>query len=112
MQTSQRDLKQTKPFLKLLRAQQLRTGGTPEAIIVFTFTRQRDLSARSYRRALQPLEFPIARSEIRRLDDYRDNDCVMRDPKLDIRSAASDIRKLIDELITPKLPRTKEAVHG
>jgi hypothetical protein len=36
----------------------------------------------------------------------------MRDPKLDIRSAASDIRELIDELITPKLPRAKEAVHG
>ncbi len=112
MQTSERDLKQTKPFLKLIKAQQLRTGGTPEATLVFTFTRQRDLSARSYRRALEPLGVPIARSEIRRLDDYRDNDCVMRDPKLDVRGAAADVRSLIDELITPRLSTAKEAVHG
>ena len=112
MQTSERDLKQTKTFLKLVKAQQLRTGGAPEATIVFTFTRHRDLSARSYRRALEPRGFPIARSEIRRLDDYRDNECVMRDPKLDVRGAATDIRSLIDELITPRLLGAKEAAHG
>lgn len=112
MQTSERDLRQIKPFLKLIKAQQLRTGGLPEASLIFTFTRQRDLSARSYRQALQPLGIPIAETEIRRLDDYRDNACVMRDPLLNARGAATDIRSLIDELISPRISRNKEAMHG
>lgn len=112
MVTSQKDVTQLKPFLKLVKAQQLRSGGMPEAALLFTFTRIRSRSARAYRRALQPLGFPIATTQIRQLDDYMENDCVMRDPKLNALDAATDIRRMIDELITPKLSLTKEAVHG
>lgn len=103
MQTSQVDLDQTKPFLKLIKAEQLRTGGAPETSLVFTYTRKNDRTARAYRRAMAPLGIPIAMTQIRRLDQYRDYTCVMRDPLLDEVEAATDVRALIDEIIWPKL---------
>lgn len=112
MQTSQRDLDQTKPFLKLIKAQQLGNGGSPEAALVFTYTRKGDRSAKAYRRAMAPLGIPIAQTQIRRLDHYKDNTCVMRDPRLDTKGAATDIRTLIDEIITPKLVLVGDVVHG
>ena len=117
LQPSDKDLQQVKPFLKLIKAYQINTGGKPEATIVFTFTRRRDVTARSYRRELSPLGIEIARTEIRRLDDYRDNHIVMRELEHDARGAAGDIRSLVAEVIADRLlvtkeSTTKEVVHG
>lgn len=62
MQPSEKDWEQAKPFLKLLKAYWMNTGGKPRAGIVFTFTRHGDVTANAFRTALQPLGIPIADS--------------------------------------------------
>lgn len=112
MQPSEKDLDQAKPFLKLLKAYWMNTAGKPDAAIVLTFTRQGDTSARGYRRALASLGIPIAETQVRRLDDYRDNHVVMRAPMLDARGAATDIRRLIDELVSNGLHSIEAVANG
>ncbi|MCA9214081.1 MAG: ParA family protein [Planctomycetales bacterium] len=100
MKTSEKDLRQAKPFIQTIKAFQAKTKGSPQAMLVFTFTRKNDVTARSFRKQMQPLGMPIAKTEIRCLDCLRDNHCVMRGIDEDDRGAAQDIRNLLSEIKT------------
>lgn len=103
LQTSKRDLRQAAPVIKRIRKVKKATGGRPLAYIVLNCTRKRDRAARIYREQLTPLGLPIAETQIRRLDDYKDHDVVMRDPDLNQEGAATDIRSFVDEVIAREL---------
>lgn len=109
LQTSKRDLRQAAPVVRRIRQVQKVTGGRPAAQLVLNFTRKRDRSAKAYREQLIPLGIPIANTQLRRLDDYKDNDVVMRDAELNKEGAASDIRTLLDEVVVPWLDFSKAA---
>ena len=109
LQTSKRDLRQAKPVIRKVLTVQKAMQGKPAASLVLNFTRRRDVSARIYRNELIPLGLPVAQSQIRRLDCYKDNDTVMRDPSLNSDGAATDIRSLVDELVAPLMCRPKAA---
>ncbi len=103
IQTSRRDLRQVVPVIRRIQTVQRVTGGKPQAVIVLNFTRKRDIAARAFREQLEPLGIPIADTQLRRLDTYRDADVVMRDPQLNEEGAAADIRRLVLEIIEPHL---------
>ena len=109
LQTSKRDLRQAEPVVRRILTVQKATAGKPNAALVLNFTRRRDVSARIYRRALEPLGLPVAATEIRRLDSYKDSDTVMRDASLSQDSGADDIRKLVGELIAPVVSKQRAA---
>ena len=102
LQTSKRDLRQVRPVIKRIQIIQRKLAGKPIVSLILNFTRKRDVAARIFREQLEPLGIPIARTQIRRLDDYRDNDVVMRDEE-GTRDAADDIRSLITETVFPVL---------
>jgi len=111
MQTTEQDLLQTTEVLTLVRAFQRRMDGKPAAAIVLNGTRRRDIAARRFREGLLPLGVPIAKTQLRRLDDYRFHVSVMRDAELDRQGAASDIRQLIDELLLAHLKPQQGVAH-
>ena len=108
---SKKDLRRTKPLLTLLRAFQRKANGKPRSSVVLNFTRVGDIAARTLRTQLEPTGIPLARTQIRRLDDYRDHDSVMIDPALNVRGAATDIRNLIHELLLDQLPQPRKAAN-
>ncbi|QDV81085.1 ParA family protein [Botrimarina mediterranea] len=103
MQTTEQDLLQTTDVLTLVRAFQRRMAGRPQAAIILNATRRRDIAARRFREGLLPLGVPVAKTQLRRLDDYRFSVSVMRDSELNRQGAADDIRTLVDELVMPHL---------
>ena len=108
---SKKDLRRTKPLLTLLRAFQLKANGKPKSSIVLNFTRIVDIAARKLREQLEPIGIPLAKTQIRRLDDYRDNESVMIDPILNARGAATDVRRLIKELFLDELPEPRKMAN-
>lgn len=100
LQTSKRDLRQVRTVIRQIQLVQRRLG-KPASYLVLNFTRKRDVAARIFREQLEPLGLAIAKTQIRRLDHYRDQDVVMRDA--DASQAALDIRALIAETIEPSL---------
>lgn len=102
IQASRRDLRQVKGAIRCVKLSQVNRPNLA-ATFVLNFTRKRDRAASAFTNQLQTLGVSIAEHRIRRLDHYRDHDVVMRDPKLDLEGAATDIRLLIDETIRPHL---------
>lgn len=114
LQPSKLDVWGVADALKFVRlAQEMGGSRKPEAAIVLTFTAKGDVQTKELRRQLQSLELgaTIARSEIRRLNAFRDacGSAVTR--KRDPRSqdAAGDIDALFMELLADKLFRSKAA---
>jgi chromosome partitioning protein len=108
IQSSQRDLAALGKGLTLIKTAQQARGGKPEAAIVLNFTRKRDVAARLFREQLNPLKIPVARTQIRRLDAFRDVPSVVRSENREAKDAASEIGDLIDELVVPRLHRTRK----
>jgi chromosome partitioning protein len=119
LQPSKPDIRAVKDALKFVRlAREMSGGSKPEARIVLTFTAKGDVQSRKLRAELAALDVPVARSEIRRLNAFRDScdSAVHRLNSRDALEAAKDIDALFVELLGESLRRRqstrKEVVHG
>lgn len=113
IKTSRKDLRQTKPVLRMIKNCQDRQQGKPEVVIVLNETHKRSVAARAYRDQLSAVGLEIAQSEIRLNGYHKQNDFVTRNPKLpDGPRAAEDMKSLFDEVIVPRLSAGKVAVNG
>ena len=107
LQPSEADVLASPPVLALIKASQRSRDGKPQPWIVFNLTRKRDVVARQYREQhAGQSAIPIAQTQIRRLDDYRDayglRTVATRDTS-DQSGAGQDIRDLIDEVLGEQL---------
>lgn len=119
LQPSKPDIRAVKDALKFVRlAREMSGGQKPNARIVLTLTAKGDVQSRKLRGELGALDVQVARSEIRRLNAFRDScdSAVHRMNSRDAIEAAKDIDALFVELLGEHLPggRTtkKEVVHG
>ncbi len=118
LQPSKPDLRAVKDALKFVRLAQEMTGGTrPKATIVLTFTAKGDVQTRRLRHDLSEIGVPIAKSEIRRLNAFRDacDSSVTRMPEREAGEAARDVDQLFRELFAEHLaaqPIDKEVMNG
>ena len=105
MKTSRKDIRQTKPVLRMIKHCQLRQSGNPDMVIVFNETREKSIAARAYRKQFTEAGFHVADAEIRAYDYHRDNDFVTRNPdaKQNGDKCAQDIFNLVYEVIQPRL---------
>lgn len=102
LKVCERDLLQSGAALAVIRSCQLQNDGLPKAYIVYNETTDDDAEASSFTRQLKPLGIPVAAARIRPQRTVRRNTTIMRG-QLRLTGAACDIRKLIDEVITPLL---------
>lgn len=109
LQPSTADVLASTPVLGLIKASQRSRGGKPQPWIVLNLTRKRDVVAKSYREEHQDRStIPIADTQIRRLDDYRDAyglASVATRNTIDPNGAGLDIRNLIDEVLGEHLAK-------
>jgi len=115
LQPSKPDLRAIKDALKSIRLAQEVTGGKrPEAILVLSLTAKGDVQTRILREQLAANGFPIARSEIRRLNALRDScdTAVTRLRPSEAREAAADIDALFTELLGERLTPLPRNVQG
>ncbi|MBX3412600.1 MAG: ParA family protein [Pirellulales bacterium] len=120
LQPSKPDIRAVKDALKFVRlAREMSGGHKPDAKIVLTFTAKGDVQARKLRSELSALDVPVTRSEIRRLNAFRDacDSAVHRLSSREASEAAKDIESLFVELLSAKLPGfaaapIKEAANG
>jgi chromosome partitioning protein len=107
LQPSTADVLASSPVLGLIKASQRSRGGKPLPWIVLNLTRKNDVVAKRYRHDHQERStIPIAKTQIRRLDDYRDAyglATVATRQKADSYGAGTDIRNLIDEVLGQQL---------
>jgi chromosome partitioning protein len=102
LQPSKPDLRAIKDALKGIRlAQEVTNGQRPKATLVLNLTAKGDVQTRTLRRQLEASGFPIARSEIRRLNAIRDacDTAVTRLRKSEAGEAASDLDTLFMEVL-------------
>ena len=99
LQPSKRDLRGTGQTLKYIRVAQKNRNGKPRAIVLFNFTRKRDIAARLFRKQLQPLGVLIANTQLRRLDATRDAQIVLRSRDRTDRAAAAEWKRLLHEIL-------------
>lgn len=119
LQPSKPDIRAVKDALKFVSlAREMSGGSKPDVRIVLTFTAKGDIQSRRLRDELAALDVPVARSEIRRLNAFRDScdSAVHRMSSRDAVQAAHDIETLFSELLGEHLSRwklpNKEVVHG
>lgn len=125
LQPSKPDVRAVKEALKFVRlAQEMSGGSKPEVQLVLTFTAKGDVQTRHLRRELVELGLPVARSEIRRLNAFRDacDTAVTRQETREAHEAAKDIEALFAELLDGRLrlsprhaadrSRIKKAANG
>jgi chromosome partitioning protein len=102
LQPSKPDLRAIKDALKGIRlAQEVRDGKRPKAVLVLNLTAKGDVQSRLLRRQLAESGFPVARSEVRRLNAFRDScdTAVTRLKRTEAGEAASDIEALFVEIL-------------
>lgn len=126
LQPSKPDLRAVHDALKFVKlAREVSRGAGPETIIVLTLTAKRDVQTRRLRAELSTLDVPVARSEMRRFNAFRDScdSAVTRMETREAQEAAKDIEALFQELLGNRLPAvgdtradskptTKEAANG
>jgi len=80
-------------------------GSRPELKLVLTFTAKGDVQTRRLRQELAELGLPVAKSEIRRLNAFRDacDSSVTRQKSREAREAAKDLEALFQELVLLRL---------
>lgn len=115
LQPSKPDLRAIKKALRFIRiAQEMK--GTPEVVLVLTFTAKSDVQTRRLRKQLSELDLNVATSEIRRLNAFRDacDSSVTRLGTRDAIEAARDIDSLFTELFATRISGivNKEAANG
>jgi chromosome partitioning protein len=106
LQPSKPDLRAIKDALKSIRlAQEVSGGKRPKAVIVLNLTAKGDVQSRILRQQLAASGFPIAASEVRRLNALRDacDTAVTRLRPSEGRVAAADIEALFTELLGERL---------
>lgn len=102
LQPSKPDVRAIKEALKFVRlAQEMSGGQRPEVRLVLTFTAKADVQTRRLRDELAALQLPVAHSEIRRLNAFRDacDSSVTRIKTREASEAAKDIDALFAELM-------------
>lgn len=115
LQPSKPDLRAIKKALRFIRiAQEMK--GSPEVVLVLTFTAKSDVQTRRLRKQLAELNLPVATTEIRRLNAFRDacDSSVTRLSTREANEAARDINSLFSELLGTRVPRLfeQEASNG
>jgi chromosome partitioning protein len=106
LQPSKPDVRAIKDALKFVRlAQEISRGQKPAVVLVLTFTAKGDVQTRRLREELAGLGVPVARSEIRRLNAFRDScdAAVTRQKTREAGEAAKDMNALFDELAIENL---------
>lgn len=106
LQPSKPDLRAIKDSLKYVRlAQEMSGGKRPAVQLVLTFTAKGDVQTRLLRAELTAMGLPIAQSEVRRLNAFRDScdSSVTRQTTRDAREATKDVDKLFRELFGARL---------
>jgi cellulose biosynthesis protein BcsQ len=108
LQPSKPDLRAITEALKGIRlAQEITAGKRPHATLVLNFTAKGDVQSRRLRQQLSEFGFPVARSEIRRLNAFRDacDTAVTRVRRSEGGEAACDVQALFDEVLGERLDR-------
>jgi chromosome partitioning protein len=106
LQPSKPDVRAIKDALKFVRlAQEMSGGAKPQVRLVLTFTAKGDVQTRRLRDELVGLDLPVARSEIRRLNAFRDacDTAVTRLRTREALEASKDIEALFTELLDGQL---------
>ena len=121
LQPSKPDLRAIKDSLKYVRlAQDMSGGKRPEVFLVLTFTAKGDVQTRKLRQELALMGMPIAQSEMRRLNAFRDacDSAVTRQSTREAVEAAKDVNSLFTEILAGRfaLPsvnnKQKEVSNG
>ena len=115
LQPSKPDVRAIKDALKFVRlAQELSGGRQPSVRLVLTFTAKGDVQTRRLRAELTGLGLPVAKSEIRRLNAFRDacDSAVTRMHSREASEAAKDIETLFAELLADMQSARKSTVRG
>ena len=102
LQPSKPDLRAIKDSLKYVRlAQEMSGGKRPEVSLALTFTAIGDIQTRKLRTELLAMGLPVAKSEIRRLNAFRDacDSSVTRQKSRDAKEAAKDVISLFAEIL-------------
>jgi chromosome partitioning protein len=102
LQPSKPDLRAIKDSLKYVRlAQEMSGGKRPEVSLVLTFTAKGDVQSRKLRAELEATRLPVLKSEIRRLNAFRDacDSAVTRQSTREATEAAKDVIALFTELL-------------
>jgi hypothetical protein len=86
-------------------AKEISGGARPDAVLVLNLTAKGDIQTRALREQLKASGFPVARTEIRRLNALRDacDTAVTRMKLSEGREAARDIEALFTELLAERL---------
>ena len=109
---SEQDILQTVGIMKLVLRQQTRSGGVPEAVIIFTRTLKNDIAIPEFRSQLSKFGVPIANSEIREMIAVKRNVSVMRDERYyQNNGTANDFVCVIEETILPKLESPRSVAN-
>jgi cellulose biosynthesis protein BcsQ len=106
LQASRVDVLAIKDALKFVRlAREMSGGQRPDARIVLTFTAKGDVQSRKLREQLAGFDVPVAASEIRRLNAFRDafGSSVTRLASRDVVEASRDVDSLFTELFSDEL---------
>jgi chromosome partitioning protein len=106
LQPSKPDVRAIKDALKFVRlAQEMSGGSKPDVRLVLTFTAKSDVQTRRLRQELVGAGLPVAVSEIRRLNAFRDacDNSVTRQPNREAAEASKDIEALFAEIVAEKL---------
>lgn len=101
LQASRVDVLAIKDSLKYIRlAREMSGGQRPDARIVLTFTAKGDVQTRRLREQLAGFDVPLAFSEIRRLNAFRDafGSSVLRSSTREAMEAARDVENVFQEL--------------
>lgn len=116
LQPSKPDLRAIKDALKTIRlAQELTGGKRPEAVLVLNLAAKGAVQSRALREQLATSGFPVARTEVRRLNALRDacDSAVTRIGTPEAIGAAADIQALFTELLGARLKSAhRSGPHG
>ena len=115
LQPSKPDLRAIRDALKSIRlAQEVSGGKRPQAVLVLNLTAKGDVQSRVLREQLAASGFPIAISEVRRLNALRDacDTAVTRLRPSEAREAAADIDALFTELLGGSLAALTQREEG
>lgn len=106
LQPSKPDLRAIRDSLKYVRlAQEMSGGKRPDVSLVLTFTAKGDVQSRKLRAELEATKLPVLKSEIRRLNAFRDacDSAVTRQSTRDAIEASKDVIALFTELLAGRL---------
>lgn len=115
LQPSKPDLRAIKDALKTIRLAQEVTGGKrPQVVLVLNLTAKGDVQTRILREQLAASGFPVATTEVRRLNALRDScdTAVTRLPPSQAHEAAADIDTLFTELLGRRLAAMRRDVQA